>query len=74
VDDRSRSRLGAEFVITSAWEPMAAEVSPGEFEVLRREAQDQLEQWGHPARGAGALKVLHHDAQLPVVMVTPETR
>ena len=41
---------GAELVIASAWQPTFAEVSIQEFETLRAEASDRLDEWAVPAR------------------------
>jgi nucleotide-binding universal stress UspA family protein len=43
---------GGEVVVGSAWQPTFAEFSNEEFEVLRTEAADRLEEWCEPARAA----------------------
>jgi len=45
---------GGELVIASAWQPNFAEVSVQEFETLRAEASDRLDEWAAPARAGHA--------------------
>ncbi len=44
--------VGGELVIASAWQPTFAEVSIQEFETLRREAADRVDEWAASARAA----------------------
>ncbi len=45
---------GGELVIASAWQSTFAEVSIQEFETLRDEASDRLDEWAAPARAGHA--------------------